>query len=185
MYNIKQNILTDENLRELVELTNEEIQNLSATIEEKIEAYSVQLSDVDSRLERLYDALETGKLKLDELAPRISSLVTRKKELQEAIAKIKNEKYEPTNTTDIGTLKVYVGGLREILGSAEVLRQKAFTKSFIKCIDVSKSNVTTHYTLPMPPSNEYIETVGFLGFKQSGGPFWTRTRDPSLIRTVL
>ena len=75
--------------------------------------------------------------------------------------------------TDIDTLKVYVGGLREILDLAEVLRQKAFMKSFIKSINVSKSNVTIHYTLPMPPSNKYIETVGVLGFKQSGGRYWT------------
>ncbi len=105
--------------------------------------------------------------------------------MQEAIAKVRKEKYEPINSTDIDTLKVYVGGLREILGSTEVLRQKAFMKSFIKSIDVSKSNVTIHYTLPMSPRNEYIETVGVLGFKQSGGPFWTRTRDLRVISTAL
>ncbi len=172
MDKIKQNILTDDNLRELVELTNEEIRNLSDSIEENIEAYRVQLGDVDSRLERLYDALETGKLKLDELAPRISSLVVRKKELQVAITKVKSEKYEPIDSTDINTLKVYVDGLREVLGSAEVLQQKAFLKNFIKSIDVSRSDVTIHYTLPMPPRNEYTESVGVLGFKQSGGRYW-------------
>lgn len=169
---IKQNILTDDNLRELVELTNEEIRNLSDSVEDKIEAYRVQLRDVDTRLERLYDALETGKLKLDELAPRISNLVVRKKELQVAIAEVKNEKYEPLDSTDIDTLKVYVDGLREILGSAEVLQQKAFLKNFIKSIDVSRSDVTIQYTLPMPPRNEYTETIGVLGFKQSGGRYW-------------
>ncbi len=182
---IKQNILTDENLAELVELTNDEIRNLSDTVEQKIEVFRGQLKDVDTRLERLYDALETGKLKLDELAPRISSLVVRKKELQQAIAKVKTENYEPIGPTDIETLKLYVNGLREILGSAEVLQQKAFMRNFIKSIDVSKLEVTIHYTLPMPPRNEYDETVGVLGFKQSGGPFWTRTRDLSLIRTAL
>jgi hypothetical protein len=63
---------------------------------------------------------------------------------------VKNKKYEPIDSTDIDTLKAYVDGLRDILGSAEVLQQKAFLRNFIKSIDVSRSDVAIHYTSPMP-----------------------------------
>lgn len=171
---IKTYILTDENLRELVELTNEEILNLSESSEEKVKALEAQIKDIDSRLERLYDALETGKLDLGELASRISDLISRKKDLQEAIAEVLESGYEkPINAADVDEIKHYVDDLRAVLGSASILEQKAFLRSFVKRIDVSKSEVTINYTLPMPPLNENMETVGVLGFKQNGGRCWT------------
>lgn len=47
-----------------------------------MKAFEAQIKDIDSRLERLYDTLETGKLEPGELAPRISDLTSRKKDLQ-------------------------------------------------------------------------------------------------------
>ena len=183
---IKTYILTDDNLRELVELTNEEILNLSENSEAKVKELEAQIKDIDSRLDRLYEALETGKLDLGELAPRISSLISRKKDLQQAIAEAqKSGCEEPINAANVDEIKRYVDDLRVVLNSASVLEQKAFLRSFVKRIDVSKSDVTINYTLPMPPLNDYRETVGVLGFKQNGGPLWTRTRDPNLTETVL
>ena len=41
-----------------------------------------EFADVDRRLERLYDALETGKIQLADLAPRIQQLRQRHEQLQ-------------------------------------------------------------------------------------------------------
>ena len=170
---IKAYILTDNNLRELVELTNEEILSLSENSEEKVKALEAQTKDIDSRLDRLYDALETGKLDLGELAPRISDLISRKKDLQQAIAEAqKSGCEEPINAANVDEIKRYVDDLRVVLNSASVLEQKAFLRSFVKRIDVSKSDVTINYILPMPLLNDYRETVGVLGFKQNGGRYW-------------
>ena len=68
-------IRSDENLRELVRLTSEEIKSLTADETERLKILGYQIKDLDSRLERLYDALETGKVSLDDLAPQINSLV--------------------------------------------------------------------------------------------------------------
>ena len=62
----------------------------------------------------------------------------------------------------------YVEDLRTLLGSASILEQKAFLKSFIKRIDVSDSEVTVNYTLPMPPIESDGETVPVLAFVQTG-----------------
>ena len=47
-----------------------------------------QIADVESRLGKLYDALETGEFKTSDLAPRIRALMQKKEELQQAKADI-------------------------------------------------------------------------------------------------
>ena len=79
---------------------------------------------------------------------------------------------DATKQRKVDEIKHYVDDLRVVLNSASVLEQKAFLRSFVKRIDVSKSDVTINYTLPMPPLNDYRETVGVLGFKQNGGRYW-------------
>jgi len=45
---------------------------------DKLKSLESQIKDIDLRLDRLYDALETGKLELGKLAPRISDLISHK-----------------------------------------------------------------------------------------------------------
>ena len=71
---IKDYILTEENLEELVRLTNEELAQTSSADRERLRIVEGQIADVESRLGKLYDALETGKFKSGELAPRIRAL---------------------------------------------------------------------------------------------------------------
>ena len=70
-------VLTDENLEELIVLANEELQSTSIRLKDKLDAIDTELRDVSSRLSRLYDTLETGRLEIDDLAPRIRELKAR------------------------------------------------------------------------------------------------------------
>jgi site-specific DNA recombinase len=71
---IKANLLTEDNLRELVKLTNEEISQAKEQYEERLAVIEAQFEDLRWRLHKLYDALETGKLDVEDLAPRIKEL---------------------------------------------------------------------------------------------------------------
>ncbi|MFC1902714.1 zinc ribbon domain-containing protein [Chloroflexota bacterium] len=64
---IKSHILTEENLEELVRLTNEELCQSCSENRERIELIQAQIEELDSRLGKLYDALETGDFKSMEL----------------------------------------------------------------------------------------------------------------------
>ena len=79
----------------------------------------------------------------------------------------------------------YVEDFRALLSSASITEQKACLRSFVKGIEVSNSEVTVSYSLPLTLHNTEKESIGVLAFVQNGGPFWTRTRDLSLIRTAL
>ena len=71
-------ILRDSHIEELVRLTNEELEGSLASMRVKMNHLDSQLGEINGRLERVYDALETGKVDLDDLAPRIRELKQRK-----------------------------------------------------------------------------------------------------------
>jgi chromosome segregation ATPase len=81
---IKRKILTQECLEELVKLINEELDSTHGLLKDKLDIIDAELNDVKSRLSKLYDALETGKLGLDDLSPRIKQLKARQDELAKA-----------------------------------------------------------------------------------------------------
>jgi len=179
---IRDCILTEENLAELVRLTNEEMAALTDGEAERVRMLESQIEDVESRLERLYDALERGKFGDSELAPRIRTLVATRDELycarEHAQDSVKAGKIE---TEDIEVMRDYVSDLGQLLGSSTVMEQKAFLKTFVDCISVSRSELTIKYTLPMPPSDVDSETMGVLAFVRSGRPACGRTT-PSAAR---
>ena len=56
---IKTHILTESNLQELVQLTNEEIKQSKEMYQERLTTIEGQIGDIQGRLHKLYDALET------------------------------------------------------------------------------------------------------------------------------
>ncbi len=74
---IKDKVLTHEHLEELAKLVNEELDSTQGIHKERMDAINATLNDVKARLSRLYDILETGKLNLDDLAPRLRQLKAR------------------------------------------------------------------------------------------------------------
>ena len=57
-------------LEALVRLTNEELAQNSSAENERLELLQVQITEVASRLGKLYEAPETGEFKSVELAPK-------------------------------------------------------------------------------------------------------------------
>ena len=74
---VRERILTEETITELVTLVAEEIDNLAGEVNGRLTAINSELSDVDTRLENLYQALETKQLPIEALSPRILSLRSR------------------------------------------------------------------------------------------------------------
>jgi len=78
----------------------------------------------------------------------------------------------------------YVKDFKALLSKGTFVEQKAFLRSFIKRIDFEPSQVAINYTIPLPVEKGKTSEREVLSIEQSGGPFWTRTRDLSLIRTA-
>jgi len=71
---IREHIITEENLPELARLVNEEMQTASIEQRRRLASITAEIDKTDSRLQRLYDALKTGILSLEDLAPRFRQL---------------------------------------------------------------------------------------------------------------
>ncbi len=116
---IKENILTEGNLKQLVDLVNEELSRNSSLYEEQLAQMEHQLGQVGNKLAKLYVALETGKVDLDDLAPRLKELRANQRELQEKQDNLLDKiNSETPQVIDIKVIREYVSDLKGILHSA-------------------------------------------------------------------
>ena len=166
---IKGYILTEENLEELVKLTNEELAQSCTKERERLRLLETQIADVNSRLGKLYDVLETGEFNGGVLAPRIKALLQKKETLQQAKAEAEEVlRYKAVDMADPKVVRHYVNDMKDLLAKSSITEQRSFLKSFIERIEVGDSAVKVHYTTPMPPSNFSEETVGVIPFAHHG-----------------
>ena len=172
-------ILQDSHMEELVRLTNEELSAAVFQMNEQTRGLDSQLKDVERRLGRLYDALESGKLALEDLAPRIT-------ELREKLDLLQRTKVEAQQTIDGGDAELvdrdlvlsYVTDLKGVLNYGSVVERRAFLRSFIQSVERDEGRVTVRYTLPLPQGRVSNDPLRVLDLVPSGGAEGTRTPDP-------
>jgi len=173
---IKGYILTEENLEDVVRLTNEELAQTCDDERDKIDILNAELAEVDSRLGKLYDALETGEFKGGELAPRIKALFEKKDQLQQArVAAEDALRYQTIELADHAEVQEYVRDLKVLLEESSIVQQKVFLKSFVDRIEVDESEMKVIYSIPIPLDNPPTETVGVLPFVHNGPAKGIRT----------
>jgi len=180
---IRNCVLSDENILELVQLTTEDMEGSLGTERQTLHMIEKQAADVDTRLEHLYDALETRSFSAEELAPRIRKLQSKRDELM-----VKKNQAEMDLQSDIVTVpdlqivQDYADDLKALLGSSPIVEQRTFLKTFIESIEMGETEFTVDYTLPMPPNNLKREVFGVLPFEMNGRPCRSRTCD-TLIKS--
>jgi hypothetical protein len=127
------------------------------------------------------EAIETRKLDLEDLAPRIKELRLRQDELHEARVHTEAEMAaRGVEQVDAALVKSYARDLRQLLEEADLIERKVFLRSFINRVEVHDGRVSVYYRLPMPPDGKDKERVGVLPIVTSGGAKWTIQRTFSL-----
>jgi site-specific DNA recombinase len=175
---IKERVLNQKALEELVRLVNVELDSTQGVFKEKLGVIDAELNDVQARLSKLYDALETGKLNLDDLAPRIKGLRVRQDELSKVRSLVEAE--ETTRVVkhvDARIVKGYARDLRSLLGEANIIESKAFLRSFIERVEIDGGSAKIRYTIPMPPPGRAKESLEVLPMVTLGGDRGIRTPD--------
>ena len=176
---IRERILTEETIVELVTLVAEEIDAMAGELSGRLEVIEAELGDVRKRLERLYEALETSEFTLEVLSPRIFSLRHREEQLEaareDAETQLEQRRVELPTTEEI---KGYVADFREFLQEGTFPERKALIRNFVEGIEVVGDEATLTYTVPMPKDGVKRESASVLDFVQSGPPDFTvlRTR---------
>ena len=173
---IRERILTEETIVELVKLVAEEIDAMAGEMFGRLEVIDAELVDVRKRLEKLYEALETSDLTPEVLSPRIFSLRSREEQLEaareDAATQLENRRVELPTTEEI---KGYVADFREFLQEGTFPERKALIRNFVEGIEVNGDEAVLTYTIPMPNDGVTSESASVLDFVQSGPPKKTRT----------
>ena len=172
---IRENILTEENIKQLVHLSIEEFTKNSSHFEIQLNEVGQQLGQVQGRLTKLYAALESGKVDLEDLAPRIKEIRAQQKELEDK----RNELLDGMNDgaprpLDLDKIQEYVASLKTFLESSSFMEQKSFMRSFIKRIELNEPQVVIDYTMPIP-INGLTTTEEVLCIDRIGSPTRIRT----------
>ena len=179
---IRENVLTESNIRELVKLVDEEMDGIAHEQRQRLETVEAELVDVKRRLERLYDLAETTDLNIDDFKPRIRDHRERQEKLETAAAEARamlSQRREVLD--DVETIAAYAQDMSVFLNESELTERRAFIESFVKEIVVQPGNALVRYTIPMPQDSpiggmdaeEVALHAPVLSTVKSGGPGFT------------
>ena len=191
---IRENILTESNIRELVKLVNEELDSVIREQREKAEAIDEELNEIRRRLDRLWQAVETTDLEINDILPRIREHKERQEKLEiaadeaRAILAVRMQ-----GLGDEETIAAYVKEMSNFLMESELTETRAFIRSFVKEIGVVPGKATIRYTIPMPKDSpikgrdaqEIALSAPVLSTVTHGGPCGDRTHDTRIKSPVL
>ena len=149
---VRDQILTPENLRELTRMVNEELRTDIGTINERLDAARSQVASLDRRLQKHYEAMETGALSLAESGQRIRQIKAEIDDLRAAEFGLL-EQLEFSSERKISESRVlqFASDLRETLASGDVEKAKLFLAAFIEGVDVDDDGIEIRYHLPVTP----------------------------------
>ena len=153
-------------------MVNEEMDAADAGHRQRLDIVMAEIADSNHRLERLYDALETGALRLEDLAPRIQLLRRRQEQLQATRLELEHHLSDKrVELADLATVTHYVGDLRNILSEGSLAERKVFVRSFVKEVTVTGKKVALTYTMPLPPEGTIEGQIAVPSIVQHGGQY--------------
>ena len=148
---IRENVLTESNIRALVKLVDEEMDGIAKEQRQKLETIEAELVDVKRRLGRLYDLAETTDLDIDDFKPRIRDHRERQERLEATAEEARTMLSQRREVLDdVETITAYALDLSMFLNESELTERRAFIESFVKEIVVMPDNAVVRYTIPMP-----------------------------------
>ena len=148
---IRANILTESNIRDLVKLLDEEMDGVARDQRERLQNIEEELEDVKKRLGRIWNHIETTDTEMADASDRIREHRERKEKLEvaaeEARALLK-ERRQFLDSAD--TIAAFAAEMSEFLKTSELTETKAFVGSFVKEVVVKPGRAAIVYSIPTP-----------------------------------
>ena len=182
---IRSNILTEGNIRSLVNVVDEQMDGLAGEERMRLETIESELAEVRGRLDRIYDLVETTtEFNMADFAQRIRDHRERQERLEsaaEGARAILAQRREVLD--DVKTITAYAQDMSKFLRKSELTERRAFIETFVKEIALLPDNAVVRYTVPMPGDSlipaKKVHEIPLNGSAVSTGnsspPNWTRT----------
>ena len=168
---IRENVLTESNIRALVKLVDEEMDGVAKEQRQKLETIESELVDVKRRLGRLYDLAETTDLDIDDFKPRIREHRERQERLEATAAEARTVLSQRREVLDdVETITAYALDMSMFLNESELTERRAFIESFVKEIVVMPDNAVVRYTIPISQSTRKAQVLVGSGSEESAEP---------------
>ena len=134
---IRENVLTEGNIRDLVKLVDEEMDGVAREQRLRPKSIEDELEEVKRRLGRIWQVLETTDIEMADAEDRIREHRERKEKLEVAAEEARAMLLERRVPLDkVETISAYAKELSEVLRTSEITETRAFIQSFVKEIDV-------------------------------------------------
>ncbi|MFA5162077.1 MAG: recombinase family protein [Elusimicrobiales bacterium] len=157
---IRERVVTKENLGKLVQDINEELLASKGGLRDRIAEKDLQIVDANKRLQKLYNALETGHVKVEDLAPRIKQLREQLKALEGMKAALNAEYAKETINVSDKELKDYSDELCGFLEKSSITETKSFLSNWVQRIELdTPGGGHIKYKLPLAPNAKRAEVL--------------------------
>ncbi len=191
---LRENVLTESNIRDLVKLLDEEMDGVAREQRQNLETIEAELAEVKRKLDRIWHFVESTDLDMADASERILEHRHRREQLEAAAEEAREaltQRRELLDSAD--TIAAFAEEMSEFLKTSELTETRAFVQSFVKEVLVRPGKAAIIYTIPTPEdspiggadASEIALNGEVMNTVRSGGPGWTRTNDLSLIRTAL
>lgn len=146
---VKTLLFSDENMKKLVADINQAAKSLRTDYWKKITDLKKKASDMQNRVMRQYEAIESGVIDVSLVAPRLKELKTQRENLQEEIAYYENlnNRHQPIHIS-----RQMIDGFRkemeQIFIGDNVQEKREFLKKFIEKIIVKEDGLEIIYYAP-------------------------------------
>ena len=149
--NIRENILTESNIRDLVKIVDEEMDGVAREQRKRLKVIEDELEEVKKRLGRIWHVIETTEIEMTDATDRIKEHRERKEKLEVAAEEARSTLSQRRVTLDkVETITTFAQDMSEYLKTSELTESRAFIRSFVKEIEVRPGKAVIHYTIPTP-----------------------------------
>lgn len=160
-------LLSDHNLERLMRAVNKELKQRKVSDKTRTDKITHELSDVNQRLDRYYDAFERGDVAASDVNQRVQTLSDKN-------AQLENERHSISDNVgnqriSLDTVRQHVKNLRRLLAIGDQQTRKSVFRSFVDRIDVQDDEVTVSYRLPENKNAAPDEETAVLTLILSGG----------------
>ena len=145
---IRSNILTEGNIRSLVNVVGEQMDDVAGEERKRLETIESELADVRGRLDRLYDLVETTtEFNMADFAHRIRDHKERQERLESAAEGARAILVQRRVVLDdVKTITAYAQDMNRFLQKSELTERRAFIETFVREIELLPDNAVVRYT---------------------------------------
>ena len=192
---LRANILTESNIRDLVKLLDEEMDGVARDQRERLESIDGELEEVKKQLGRVWHFIaKSDSVDVAEASDLIVELRERKETLEVAAEEARGLLKERRQLLDSAdTIATFAEDMSDFLKTSELTETRAFVHSFVKEVQVKPGRAAIIYSMPTPDDSpiggadaaEIALNGRVMNSILHGGPARNRTWDPPVMSRLL